>query len=321
MQDEWKLEIKLVFAFCSVFILGVLYFYGVGRVRSQEQYIASKVSLVENSFKDYTPNAKSVYVYAPESDYILFAHHEYTPLPLASLTKIMTATVALEKMDPTEKITIDEESKKIYGDNGLVLNETWQLYDLIKFMMFVSSNDGAHAIANFYDTHYVSNDPLNKSTFVTEMNYLAQSFLMSSLSFSNPSGLDEEESVGGVGNARDIANLYYKLYVEHPEIVKDSSVFKQTYTSIDGVVHTPLNTNILLETDNNNIIGSKTGYTSKAGGNLIVLLHTELEEPIVLVVLGSTIDGRFEEMKTLLENTRRFSNSLYSLGLSIKNLK
>lgn len=321
MQNEWKIEIKLILVFCAVFVLGVLYFYGVGRVRMQEQYIASKISLIQNSFDTFTPTSKSVYVYAPESDYILFAHHEYTTLPLASLTKIMTSVVALKKMDPTDKITIDEEAKNTYGDNGLVLNESWQLYDLIQFMMFVSSNDGAQAIARFYDTHYVSNDPLNNSAFVTEMNYTAQSLLLPSLLFKNASGLDEEETTGGEGNARDIAQVYYKLYLEHSEVVTNSAVFNQNYTSIDGITHSPTNTNILLENDNEGILGSKTGYTAKAGGNLIVLLDTKLGEPVVLVVLGNTIDGRFEEMKDILNRTREFTNRLYSLGLSFNNLK
>ncbi len=321
MQEEWKLELKLMFAFCAVLVLGVLYFYGVGRLRMEEQILASKVSLVKNSFDEYRPSMGSVFVYAPKSDYVLYAHHEYTVRPLASLTKIMTSMVALDKMNPTDKILIDEESKKIYGDNGLVINETWQLYDLVKFMMFVSSNDGAEAIASAYDTFYVNNANLTKSTFVTEMNYKAKELFLSSLTFRNASGLDEEDQTGGDGNARDIALLYSTLYQEHPDIVKDSSSFKQTYTSIDGISHRMTNTNILLEYDTDRIIGSKTGYTSKAGGNLIVLLDTPLEEPVVLVVLGNTIDGRFEEMKTLLDKTREFTNSLYSLGLSFRNLK
>lgn len=321
MQEDWKLELKLVFTFCAALVLGVLYFYGVGRLRMEEQLISSKISLLKNSFEEYRPAQGSVFVYAPKSDFVLFGHHEYTPRPLASLTKIMTTAVALENMNPTEKITIDEESKNTYGDNGLILNETWQLYDLLKFMMFVSSNDGAEAIATTYDTKYISNDPLNKSTFVTEMNYKARELLLSSLTFYNPSGLDQAENVGGIGNAKDIAQLYFYLYSEHPDIIKDSASFTQVYTSIDGIVHNAINTNILLEKDFDRIIGSKTGYTGKAGGNLIVLLDTPLGEPVVLVVLGSTIEGRFEEMEKLLTHAREFTNSLYSLGLSFQNLK
>ena len=54
-------------------------------------------------------NARSVFVYAPKSDYILYAHHELTPLPLASLAKIMTATVALDVMDTGGRVLVDEE--------------------------------------------------------------------------------------------------------------------------------------------------------------------------------------------------------------------
>ena len=97
--------------------------------------------------------------------------------------------------------------------------------------------------------------------------------------------------------------------------------FKQTLTSIDGIPHTVTNTNVLLEYDYDRIIGSKTGYTTIAGGNLIVLLDTPLEEPVVLVVLGSTIDGRFGEMQTILAESRELTDALYSLGLSFTNLK
>lgn len=287
----------------------------------QNQVIASKISQLPSSFQDYSSPAKSILVYAPKSDYVFFAQHEYKVHPLASLSKIMTATIALEKMEPTEKITINEEAYSSYGDNGLVLNETWALMDLLKFTLFVSSNDGANAIAQLYDTKYISNDPLNNTTFVTQMNTRAQEMSLRSLSFRNASGLDVENEASAMGNAKDIGLLFYKLYLEYPDVVKDSSLFTQTYTSVDGVAHKALNTNILLEDDYDRIIGSKTGYTAQAGGNLIVLLDTPLQEPVILVVLGSSIEGRFEEMRTLLTRTREFTNSLYSLGLTLQNLK
>ena len=321
MNDEWKLELRLIFVFCAVLLLGILYFYGVGNMRLQNQVIASKISQLPASFSDYSPSAKSIFVYAPKRGHMLFAHHEYSVRPLASLSKIMTATVALEKMEPNEKITINEEAYASYGDNGLVLNETWPLIDLLKFTLFVSSNDGATAIAQVYDTKYLNNEPINNTTFVSQMNTRAQEMSLNSLSFKNPSGLDVDGQASGLGNARDIGMLFYTLYLEYPDIVKDSSMFTQTYTSIDGLVHKALNTNILLEKDYDRIIGSKTGYTSQAGGNLVVLLDTPLGEPVVLVVLGSSIDGRFQEMNTLLARTREFTNSLYSLGLTFQNLK
>jgi D-alanyl-D-alanine carboxypeptidase (penicillin-binding protein 5/6) len=321
MEKEWKLELKLIFGFCAVLLLGVLYFYGVGQIRIQEQYLASKIAQIPDSFVDYSPNAKSVLVYAPKSDYILYAHHELTPLPLASLAKIMTSTIALNEMDITQQVIIDEEAYNTYGDNGLAINESWPLMDLVKFMMFISSNDGAQAIANWHDTYLIANDPLNDSTFVTKMNTTAKSLGLASLSFKNPSGLDIDGESSAYGNAKDIASLYYKLYFEHEDVVENSAIFKQTFISTDGIPHEVTNTNVLLEYDYDRIIGSKTGYTSKAGGNLIVLLDTPLEEPVVLVVLGSTIDGRFTEMQKILTEARTVTDSLYSLGLTFENLK
>jgi D-alanyl-D-alanine carboxypeptidase len=321
MDKEWKVELKFLFAFFAVLVLGVLYFYGFGQIRIQQQLIASKIAQVPQVFEGYTPNARSVFVYAPKSDYILYAHHELTPLPLASLAKIMTATVALDVMDTGGRVLVDEEALKTYGENGLMINESWVLSDLIKFMMFISSNDGAEAIARHHDSYLISNDPLNSSTFVSKMNSTAQTLGLSSLSFQNPSGLDEGNTATAFGSAKDIAKLYYKLHFEHSDIVENSAIFKQTFTSIDGIPHAVTNTNVLLEYDYDRIIGSKTGYTTIAGGNLIVLLDTPLEEPVVLVVLGSTIDGRFGEMQKVLTEARELTDALYSLGLTFTNLK
>jgi D-alanyl-D-alanine carboxypeptidase len=75
-----------------------------------------------------------------------------------------------------------------------------------------------------------------------------------------------------------------------------------TAISEQGIPHTFANTNQDVE-HIPNLLLSKTGFTDLAGGNLVVVYDAGINHPVAIVVLGSTEEGRFTDVKTLLNAT------------------
>jgi D-alanyl-D-alanine carboxypeptidase len=119
-----------------------------------------------------------------------------------------------------------------------------------------------------------------------------------SLSFTDPAGRDLQGKIGGSGNALDVARLFEIARKNIPEIMDATTKKRQTMIASSGKVSGIPNTNQSVQSYPG-IEGSKTGYTDLAGGNLGVVIDVALGHPVVIVVLGSTREGRFEDMNTL----------------------
>jgi D-alanyl-D-alanine carboxypeptidase len=78
--------------------------------------------------------------------------------------------------------------------------------------------------------------------------------------------------------------------------------------SEDGFIHTAENTNKQVYSFPG-LLGSKTGYTDYAGGNLAVVFDAGLNHPIAVVVLGSSLDGRFTDVRKLVDATAEYMTS------------
>src|SRR3989344_8222726 len=81
----------------------------------------------ENPFDSVSLSAKAAYVYDVKAGKPLFAKNEDEVLPLASVTKIMTAATALSFLPETTYITIDAEAIRAEGNSGLTVGERWLL--------------------------------------------------------------------------------------------------------------------------------------------------------------------------------------------------
>jgi D-alanyl-D-alanine endopeptidase (penicillin-binding protein 7) len=104
---------------------------------------------LENPEADLGLSAAAAYVLDEHSGDILYSKNEKEVFEIASITKLMTALVALEEM-PGKTIVIDRDSYVAVGDTGLLIDEKWQLENLVSFMLVNSSNDAAEAIAKSY---------------------------------------------------------------------------------------------------------------------------------------------------------------------------
>ena len=125
--------------------------------------------------------------------------------------------------------------------------------------------------------------------------------------YTNPTGLDDEVP-GGLGTAEDTAMLLTYIWEQQPEVLAHTNELEKEFVSLDEFVHIAENTNERVYSIPG-LLGGKTGYTDKAGGNLAVIYDAGFDHPITVVVLGSTLDGRFDDVETLVDTTYTYINS------------
>ncbi|MEK7157549.1 MAG: hypothetical protein AAB688_00555 [Patescibacteria group bacterium] len=285
--------------------------------RSEKNNSDKLISEIKNPFSDISITAKAAYVWDVEGQRELYAKDEKEPLPLASLTKITTALVALDESAGTMKVKITSDSIRQEGDSGLNNMEEWKLKDLIDFSLVSSSNDGMYAVASAVESiKSSSTDAVSLSeqsdeeelddareNFINKMNKKAKDISLSQTFYLNETGLDASDSEsGGYGSAEDMAKLFAYVIKDKPELLEPTAYGEINMQSLDGINHTAKNTNDIVG-DIPNLIGSKTGYTDLSGGNLVIAFDSGLMKPIIISVLGSTRDGRFDDVKKLVEAT------------------
>lgn len=300
-------ELRFFFAlFTALAILIVTSFVLGNRVERSDQSVPTHTAA--SSFPIVVLKAKSAYVYDARTKQVLYAKNENTRTPLASLTKVMAALVAREISPSYGTITITDGSLTTEGDSGLLVNEKWLLKDLLDFSLVSSSNDGIHAVALALGALKDSNasDSEVEADFVQVMNAKAAELDLKNTYFWNETGLDESDVKGGAyGTARDMATLLEYVITREPEMLEATRESSAVITSLDNLKHSIKNTNTLAS-DTPGLLGSKTGYTDIAGGNLVFIFDPELGRPIIVTVLGSTAEGRFEDAQKLINATLKY---------------
>ena len=104
--------------------------------------------------------------------------------------------------------------------------------------------------------------------------------------------------------ARMVA-LFYRTY---PDIFNATTHERVTVQTLNGPLSGVPNTNTALN-QFVGLSGSKTGFTDLAGGNLAIIFDVSLGKPVVIVVLGSCKEGRFEDMRKLYDLTKEIYRS------------
>ncbi len=243
--------------------------------------------------------AKSAYVFDVKEQRVLFQKNENTALPLASITKLMTALVAYELVPEKTKVTVTKDAASQQSGGSLKVGEVFEAKDLADFALVSSYNSAAYTLADAVGVKLGDQDPV--AQFVTGMNIRAEELNLTSLKFLNPTGLDiSTNEAGAYGSARDVSFLMEYIIKNHPAILEPTKSDTTTIYNTAGGFHEAKNTNNIVNLIPN-LIGSKTGYTDLAGGNLTVALDIGFNHPVVITVLGSTIDGRFSDMSKLIE--------------------
>ena len=208
-------------------------------------------------------------------------------LCLASITKMMTCLLALEKGNPTDTVYITDDVY-IAKDSRVRLGDGYRLDHLVYEMMLVSDNDAAYALAK-----HIGGDTL---TFCDMMNQKAVYLGMDSTHFANPNGVP---NIHNYSCARDLIRLsrYVMRDSAFAEIV---GTVEKDIPLVDGRHMPCLNTNQLL-TSYEGCIGIKTGFTRQAG-NCLASAVTRDGFTLYLVLLNSrSMSSRFTESALLFD--------------------
>jgi D-alanyl-D-alanine carboxypeptidase (penicillin-binding protein 5/6) len=183
---------------------------------------------------------------------ILLAHNARAPVPIASVTKLMTVLLTLEHARLSSLVTVSPEAAAVGESSaGLVAGERLTVRDLLEAALVASANDAADALAS-----YVGHG--SETRFVAMMNARARKLGLSSTHYVRPDGLD---APGHASSARDVTHLA-RILMHRPAI---RQIVLQRVATIPGgrVLHT---WNDLLYSYPG-IFGVKTGHTSEAGWN------------------------------------------------------
>lgn len=239
---------------------------------------------VSSAFDSIVLEAKGVFVYDVLEERILYAKNENVVRPLASLAKLMTAVSALEVLPKDVPITTTMTLGQNVGDFDLKDNGKWDLESLVSYMLVTSSNDAAEALAVAY----------GRNNFLIYMNEKSRALGFVNMSFGNPSGLDEEEKPTAFGSPKNVATLMWFGYEHYRVIFERTGFTSYNVMSNDGKPFIATNTNTSFDRLPA-VMASKTGFTDAAGGNLAFIADVGLGHPVVVVVMGSTLTGRFDD--------------------------
>lgn len=211
-------------------------------------------------------------------------------LPIASLTKLMTATVATEYINLENEITIDKDMIVTTSLPRLKAGERVSAFNLLYPLLLESSNEAALAIAGF----------LGEKRMVGLMNEKARALGMGDTAFTDPAGRE----AGNVSMAEDLFNLAKYLYNNRRFILKISSG-KLDWSAYGSTVFSDLKNFNVFE-DEEGFIGGKVGETSEARQTILSIFELDFrgeKRPIVFIALGS--DDNAKDAREMLDYVKR----------------
>lgn len=299
----------------SLLIIGVLflvfiYYFYYHKIQSNHKLTSPFISSGKNSFNLWLPkilgvnhqvdltskiSAQAFYFVEATSGDTLFEKNPHQRLPIASLSKIMTAIIVLEHKDWQDEILISQRATDMEPDKMLLIaGEEISVEELLYGVFLVSANDAAEGLAE--------SSTGNRDQFITLMNAKAKQLGMHNSLFANPTGLDEDPSAEleqvQYSTAYDVALMSRYLIKNFPHILDITSTYHKfipaTYKHQDYDMYSGIN----LLTTYDGIIGLKTGFTPLSGYTLVTV--AKRGDKIVLGVLLNS-DSRRDEAKTLLD--------------------
>lgn len=203
---------------------------------------------------------------------VLYEKNSQNRWPIASISKLMTAVVALENINQSSVITITPEiSNETNGNSTLSTGSSYSANDLLKALLTISSNDAAFALA----------DSFGRDAFVQKMNQKAKELSMSQTTYYEPSGL----SYLNQSTAHDLFLLVSYIRQQYPIIFDITRQKTNTIRDKNTGKRTTL-TNINEFAGRKDFFGGKTGFIDQSEGNLVSLFNKD-GNMVFIAVLGS----------------------------------
>ena len=251
-------------------------------------------------------DAKSVVLFSLKDTEVLYSKNAFEVLAPASLTKIMTAYVALkygnlaQPLVATSAVTINESGAQLCG---LKPGDMMNLEQALKIMLTYSANDAAMLVADCIGG--------SVDRFVELMNQEAKLLGATNTHFANPHGLTHEAHYS---TAYDLY-LILNAAMQNPTIfeIVQLQEYQTSYTDGNGKVKefNKKTTNLFLRGDYKSptgvtVIGGKTGTTKAAGHCLMLYTLSDSNDPYIAVVLGApSTEGLYTGMIDLLDEIRK----------------
>ena len=219
-----------------------------------------------------TPNGESYLVFDLTRNKTLSEKNSEKILPIASVTKLMTALVTLSYGGNNDMVTISKDAIETREDRGnLIVNTSIPASTLLYPLLIESSNDAAEALAEHY----------GRDEFINKMNTTAQTIGMTKTFFEDPTGL----SANNTSTAHDLAALVTYIKKHQSEIL---SITKEKTYTYD--IYTWQSYNQFL--DDTGYLGGKSGYTSAAQETDVALFKDpKTKHTFIIVILGT--DNRY----------------------------
>jgi D-alanyl-D-alanine carboxypeptidase len=234
------------------------------------------------------PTAQSVLLFDLTTDKTLYERSPNARLPMASLTKIMTAIIALENPKSDDAYIV--KGSDLVGEDsmGLSPGEILTREELLYGLILPSGNDAAEVFA--------SNFPGGRTAFIKAMNLKVQALGLTDTNYTNPSGLQGDGDQ--YTTASDLLVITRYALDNFATFRRVAETFSYTIpeTNSHKAYYLENETNLL--TTYPGVKGVKTGYTPEAGLCLVTYLEYD-DHRIVGIILNS--ENRRQEMKDLLD--------------------
>lgn len=233
---------------------------------------------------------------------VYYARSADEQVKIASITKVMTAILAVENCKMDEKITVSNAAAAVGNSTaGLLEGDELTVEQALRGLMIPSGNDAAIALAEHVGKKL---DPKTKdavATFVKAMNERAKKLGCTGTLFENPHGLDFDEWAGDMhSTAHDVALMMQEAMKD--DTIREVMAIKDPWIEVTGAdgsdhSHSMDAHNVLLDQDGN--IGGKTGTTDDAGYCFASAYNRDGDEIYTVVLNSSTTDQRFADTATL----------------------
>ena len=243
------------------------------KVKAEPGYNSMGTRLgLRSELADLSLNSSAVMVMDQASGEVLLEKNADAALPIASITKVMTAMVVLDAGQPLdESIVIAREDTQLekYSASRLKVGASFTRGELLHLALMSSENRAANALGRSY--------PGGLPAFVVAMNDKARALGMTSSTFVEPTGL----SSGNVASPRDLAVLVNAAH--HVPLIRDYSTDRDAVVRVGGRQQQFRNTNALTRDENWDIGLSKTGFIRDAGKCLV--MQARLDQRDVIIVM------------------------------------
>ncbi len=234
--------------------------------------------------------ARALYCLDCTSNKVVLAKNVSEPLPIASITKLLTAMTVIDEMNLNRVVTIPKDIRLVPQKRvGIRPGDQLTVKDLLHGMLIESGNDCAEALARAYPKG-------GKRKFMELMNRKAASIGAESTKAYTPSGLDLRITVGrkdgeplvarrsNIASAEDVARIARKAFT-YPLIQEISSMKRYVMRSRKKKWRNyVLNTNDRLLNRPLPVAGAKTGYTNLAGRCIVAMFKDDNKDYLVVVL-------------------------------------